>query len=52
MNQPPDGVPDHLLEFLRNHGLDSDFVAPGVPMPTVPLAAQAIDAPEDQILKT
>jgi Cys-tRNA(Pro)/Cys-tRNA(Cys) deacylase len=52
MNQPPDGVPDHLLEFLRNHGLDSDFVAPGVPMATVQLAAQAIDVPEDQILKT
>jgi Cys-tRNA(Pro) deacylase len=52
MNQPPDGVPDHLLEFLRNHGLECDFVAPGVPMSTVPLAAQAIDVPEDQILKT
>jgi prolyl-tRNA editing enzyme YbaK/EbsC (Cys-tRNA(Pro) deacylase) len=52
MNQPPDGVPEHLLEFLRNHGLEIHFVAPGVPMPTVPLAAQAIGVPQDQILKT
>jgi Cys-tRNA(Pro) deacylase len=52
MNQPPDGVPEHLLEFLRNHRLESNFVAPGVPMSTVPLAAQAIGVPEDQILKT
>jgi Cys-tRNA(Pro) deacylase len=52
MNQPPDGVPEHLLEFLRNHGLEFDFVAPGVPMPTVPLAAQAVGVPQDQILKT
>jgi Cys-tRNA(Pro) deacylase len=52
MNQPPDGVPEHLLEFLRNHRLESNFVAPGVPMSTVSLAAQAIGVPEDQILKT
>ena len=52
MNQPPDGVPEHLLEFLRNHGLESNFLAPGVPMSTVPLAAQAIGVPENQILKT
>jgi Cys-tRNA(Pro)/Cys-tRNA(Cys) deacylase len=52
MNPPPDGVPKHLLEFIRKHGLEIDFVAPGVPMATVPLAAQAIGVPEDQILKT
>ena len=52
MNHSPVGVPEHLLEFLRNHGLESNFVAPGVPMSTVPLAAQAIGVPEDQILKT
>jgi Cys-tRNA(Pro)/Cys-tRNA(Cys) deacylase len=52
MNHPPDGVPEHLLEFLKNHGLESNFLAPGVPMSTVPLAAQAIGVPEDQILKT
>jgi len=48
----PEGVPEHLLDFLRNHGLEIDFVAPGVPMPSVPLAARAIGVPEDQILKT
>ena len=52
MTEFPDGTPEHLVEFLRKHGLDIDFVAPGVPMPTVPLAAQAIDVPEDHILKT
>jgi len=52
MNHSPVGVPEHLLEFLRSHGLDFDFVAPGVPMSTVPLAAQAIGVPEDQIVKT
>jgi Cys-tRNA(Pro) deacylase len=52
MTQFPDGAPEHLVEFLRKHGLDIDFVAPGVPMPTVPLAAQAIDVPEDHIFKT
>jgi prolyl-tRNA editing enzyme YbaK/EbsC (Cys-tRNA(Pro) deacylase) len=52
MNHPPDGVPEHLLEFLRNHGLEINFMAPGVPMPTVPLAARAIGVAEDQILKT
>ena len=52
MNPPPDGVPEHLLEFLKNHGLDVDFVAPGVPMPSVALAAEVIGVPEDQILKT
>ena len=52
MTQIPDGVPEHLLAFLIKHGLDFEFVAPGSPMPTVPLAAQAIGMPEDHILKT
>ena len=52
MNPPPDGVPKHLLEFIKKHSLEIGFVAPGVPMPTVPLAAQAIGVPEDQILKS
>lgn len=52
MTQFPDGAPGHLVEYLRKHGLDVEFVAPGVPMPTVPLAAQAMGVPEDQILKT
>jgi prolyl-tRNA editing enzyme YbaK/EbsC (Cys-tRNA(Pro) deacylase) len=52
MNQRPDGVLEHLLEFVRDHDLEVDFISPGVPMPSVPLAAQAIGVPEDQILKT
>ncbi len=52
MSHPLDGVPAHLLEFIKDHGLESRFVAPGVPMSTVPLAARAIGVPEDQILKT
>jgi Cys-tRNA(Pro) deacylase len=52
MSHYPDGVPSHLLEFLRTRALDFEFVAPGVPMPTVPLAAQAIGVPEDHIMKT
>jgi len=52
MNPTPAGVPEHLLEFLSNHSLEVEFVAPGVPMPSVPLAAQALGVPENLILKT
>jgi Cys-tRNA(Pro) deacylase len=52
MIELPDGVPEHLLKFLRTRSLDFEFVATGVPMPTVPLAAQAIGVHEDHILKT
>jgi Cys-tRNA(Pro)/Cys-tRNA(Cys) deacylase len=52
MNNPPDGVPTHLLQFIGNQGLEIDFVSPGVPMATVPLAAQVVGVPADQILKT
>ena len=52
MTHFPDGVPQQLLEFLSKHGIEFEFVAPGVPMPTVPLAAQAIGVAEDRILKT
>ena len=52
MNHIPDDVPEHLLDFLRDNCLEIDFVAPGVPMPSGALAAQAIRVPEDQILKT
>jgi Cys-tRNA(Pro) deacylase len=48
----PVSPPAHLLEFLARHGVDHEFVAPGVPMPTVPLAAAAIGVEERQILKT
>jgi Cys-tRNA(Pro) deacylase len=45
-------APPHLRAFLTEHGVDAVFVAPGVPMPTVPLAARAAGVPEDHILKT
>jgi Cys-tRNA(Pro) deacylase len=49
---PDELAPPHLRAFLEEHGIDARFVAPGSPMPTVPLAAQAIGVPEDHILKT
>jgi Cys-tRNA(Pro) deacylase len=49
---PDELAPPHLRAFLERHGIDASFVAPGMPMPTVPLAAQAIGVPEDHILKT
>ena len=45
-------APSQLLEFLLEHQVDAEFLAPGVPMPTVLAAAAAIGVPEDQILKT
>jgi Cys-tRNA(Pro)/Cys-tRNA(Cys) deacylase len=45
-------APPHLIAFLRRHGVDAEFVAPGVPMPTVVSAAAALGVPEEQILKT
>jgi prolyl-tRNA editing enzyme YbaK/EbsC (Cys-tRNA(Pro) deacylase) len=45
-------APLHLVEFLAAHDIDAEFIAPGVPMPTVPAAAAAIGAREEQILKT
>jgi Cys-tRNA(Pro) deacylase len=44
--------PRALVDFLLENGVDHEFVAPGVPMPTVPLAAAAIGVEERQILKT
>ncbi len=41
-----------LLRLLRDHDADAELLAPGVPMPTVPLAARAIGAREEQILKS
>jgi prolyl-tRNA editing enzyme YbaK/EbsC (Cys-tRNA(Pro) deacylase) len=52
MTDPASLAPPHLLEFLRRHGVDVEFVAPGVPMPTVASAAAAVGVPEEQILKT
>lgn len=52
MTDIPNGVPAQLLRFLGAHDIEFDFLAPGVPMPTVPTAAAAIGVPEEQILKT
>jgi Cys-tRNA(Pro)/Cys-tRNA(Cys) deacylase len=49
---PAELAPPHLRAFLTEHGVDAVFVAPGVPMPTVPLAARAAGVPQDHILKT
>ena len=45
-------APAHLLTCLELHGIPATFLAPGVPMPTVPSAAAAIGVEERQILKT
>jgi Cys-tRNA(Pro) deacylase len=52
MTRPPDGVPAHLLHFIRDQDLDVDFMAPGVPMPTVLAAAAALGVSTELILKT
>ena len=41
-----------LARYLRVNGVDAEIVAPGVPMPTVPLAAAAIGVRPEQILKS
>lgn len=48
----PVAPPQALVEFLRRAGIDHAFAAPGVPMPTVPLAAAAIGVADEAILKT
>lgn len=47
-----EATPPHLLAFLETHAVDHEIVAPGVPMPTVPAAAEAIGVGVEQILKT
>jgi Cys-tRNA(Pro) deacylase len=49
---PAELAPQHLRVFLEQHGIHATFIAPGVPMPTVALAAHAAGVPEDHILKT
>jgi Cys-tRNA(Pro) deacylase len=49
---PAELAPPHLRAFLEEHGIEASFLAPGLSMPTVPLAAQIIGVPEDHILKT
>lgn len=41
-----------LLAYLARHGCQASLVTPGVPMPTVPLAAAAIGVEPEQILKS
>lgn len=41
-----------LVAYLRERGVDAELLSPGVPMPTVPLAAAAIGVTEDQIIKS
>lgn len=45
-------APAHLVRFLEQHEIDAEFLAPGVPTPTVASAAEAIGVPPEQILKT
>jgi Cys-tRNA(Pro) deacylase len=45
-------APPQLLAFLAEHRIEAEFLAPGVPMPTVIAAAVAIGVSEDRILKT
>ncbi len=45
-------TPDGLIDWLTSLGIATRLLKPGVPMPTVPLAAQAIGVDERQILKT
>lgn len=45
-------APAHLTAYIAQHHVNADFLAPGVPMPTVPSAAAAIGVPVERILKT
>jgi prolyl-tRNA editing enzyme YbaK/EbsC (Cys-tRNA(Pro) deacylase) len=52
MTPSADGAPAHLLAFLEKHSVDYELLAPGVPMPTVITAAEAIGVSAELILKT
>src|SRR5688500_17745908 len=52
MTHPADGVPEHLLAFLKKHDLHYEFMAAGTPMPTVLSAAAALGVPPDLITKS
>lgn len=45
-------MPETLLAYLRRHNCDASVITPGIPMPTVPLAAAAIGVQPIQILKS
>lgn len=40
------------MEFIAEHQVEAEVLLPGVPMPTVPLAAAAIGVSEGEILKS
>lgn len=44
--------PAELVAYLGDAGVEHEFAAPGVPMPTVSLAAAALGVAEEAILKT
>lgn len=52
MNEAKELAPTHLVALLQREGIPASFLAPGIPMPTVPSAAAAIGVAERQILKT
>jgi prolyl-tRNA editing enzyme YbaK/EbsC (Cys-tRNA(Pro) deacylase) len=52
MIDPAEDAPSHLVAFLAEHAIEAVFLSPGVAMPTVATAAEAIGVPEEQILKT
>ena len=45
-------TPDDLAAFIRQHGIEAEFVQPGVLMPTVDTAAAAIGVSPQQIFKS
>jgi len=47
-----DAVPAHLLAYIAENSVDAEVLVPGVPMPTVLLAAAAIGVSEAAILKS
>jgi prolyl-tRNA editing enzyme YbaK/EbsC (Cys-tRNA(Pro) deacylase) len=51
-HEPSSSVPTHLLDYIAAHEVEVDILLPGVPMPTVPLAAAAIGVSESAILKS
>ena len=46
------GDPEYLDGYLRERGVASEIVVPGVPTPTVPEAAAALGVPATQIVKS
>lgn len=45
-------VNERLMALVHDHGVTAELIRPGVPMPTVPLAAAAIGVAEEQIIKS